>query len=106
MSKQGKANRLFVETATHKFLESNNLVTISEFCMWLVNSSVITETQLNNWLAVDLYKKELERTKTKISARGVKWIAINRTLERVPISRTKLYNLLKTKAEKADNTDL
>jgi hypothetical protein len=104
MSKQGKANRTFIETATNMFFSINRIYTVSDFCAWLISKEILPENYINNWLAIELYKKELERTKTVKNAKGVKWIAINRVLEQIPMSRTKLYNLLKSKSVKTDKT--
>jgi len=106
MSKQAKANRTFVETATNMFYLHNQNCTIADFCLWLVKMGILTETTLNDWLAIQIYKKELERTKTEKNAKGVKWVAISRTLDHVPIGRSKLYNLLKSKSVKVDKTNI
>ncbi len=97
MSKQQKANRIYIDVLASTFSKSERLQTPNELMTWLVSSGIVPENVVNNWLAVYLYGIELNATKTAHKPKGVKWIAETKVLECVPISRRKLQNLLKNK---------
>ena len=95
MSKQSKANNVFINMIVSNFFTANKINTIASFCEWIVKQGIIPEYYINNFLAVSLYNQEIQRTKTAAKPRGVKWIAEINVLNVVPISSRKLHNLLK-----------
>ena len=96
MSKQARANRMFIEKATAAFYKTQQNLNITDFCEWLIKSAILPETVLNKWLAVMLYKTEIQRTKSKVKPRGVKWLALQNTLQPVPICEKTLRTLVKS----------
>lgn len=92
--KQYKTNTIFIQMVTDAYHKQQSICTITGFCEWLVRSGIFPENALNRWLAVMIYKKELEATKTEKKPKGVKWLAVQNTVERVPICARKLHSLL------------
>jgi hypothetical protein len=95
MPKQFETNKFFVDAVTTAFQKREQYPTIAAFCMWMVKEGILPESYINKYLAVRIYAHEIERTKCKQKPRGVKWLAIHRTLERVPICEKTLRILLR-----------
>jgi hypothetical protein len=63
---------------------------------YLVHSGIIPERTVIRFLSISIYKKELERTKSKINPKGQKMLAIANTINQIGISERQLSENLKS----------
>lgn len=63
---------------------------------YLVQTGLIPERTILRFYSVWLYKKELERTKSRLNPKGQKLLAISRVINALPISERQLFENLKS----------
>jgi len=92
MSKQSKLNADFCTLIATKFADLKPI----DLLRSLVQLGIITEKQILRFMAIWIYKKEIERTISARRKRGDCGLASHRTLERVPISERQLWEIRKS----------
>lgn len=94
MSKQHNLNSEFARIIGDK-IETLNFMSASDVVHWLLKNGIIAERTVIHFMTVQIYRMEIQKTKSRLRPNGCEGIAVSNTKNAVPVSERQIRTYVK-----------